>query len=77
MVSNIYLNDVCKYLKNYQGTFSCDGIKKPNFNNNTQVYYEIRTPYADHFNSMSYQMVFRYFSRCFQNGCFLAKYTNF
>ena len=38
MVSNIYLNDVCKYLKNYQGTFSCDGIKKPNFNNNISTY---------------------------------------
>lgn len=38
MVSNIYLNNVCKYLKNYQGTFSCDAIKKPNLNINISTY---------------------------------------
>ena len=38
MVSNIYLNDVCKYLNNYQGTYSCDGIKKPDLTNNISTY---------------------------------------
>ena len=38
MVSNIYLNNVGKYLKNYQGTFSCNGIKKPNFKNGISTY---------------------------------------
>ena len=38
MVSNIYLNNVCKYLKNYQGTFSCDAINKPNLNINISTY---------------------------------------
>ena len=30
MVSNIYLNNLGKYLKNYEGTFSSDNIKKYN-----------------------------------------------
>lgn len=38
MVSNIYLNSICKYLKNYQGTFSCNGIKKPNLNIDISTY---------------------------------------
>ena len=29
---------MCQYLKNYQGTFSCDSIKKPNFNFDISTY---------------------------------------
>ena len=29
---------MCKNLKNYQGTFSCDNIKKPNFRSTIETY---------------------------------------
>ena len=38
MVSNIYLNNLGKYLNNYQGTFSCDNIKKNNLNMDNATY---------------------------------------
>ena len=38
MVSNIYLNEMCKNLKNYQGTFSCNTIKSPNYISTNETY---------------------------------------
>ena len=38
MVSNIYLNNICKYLKNYEGTFSCNAIKKHKKNKPISTY---------------------------------------
>ena len=38
MVSNIYLNNIGKYLNNYQGTFSCNTLNKPHKNKALSTY---------------------------------------